>query len=57
MGASSLCWYQGSGSLQSSGEGEKSNLGPLFVVAITVDLKKYICTTVRAVSKVLFGAK
>ena len=39
MGASSLCWYQGSGSLQSSGEREKSTLGP-FVVTITVDLKK-----------------
>lgn len=38
MGTRSLCWYQGSGSSESSEKGEESTLGP-FMVTKNVDLK------------------
>ena len=34
VSAKGLCSYQGSGSSWSSGEGEKSTLGPFFMVVI-----------------------
>ena len=39
MDTRGLCWYQGSGSLESSGEGEKSALNP-FMVIKTVNWRK-----------------
>ena len=40
MGTSGLCWYQGSSSSQSSGEGEVSTVGPFVDAIITVNIKK-----------------